>query len=256
MPPPSPLSPVEEALVSQVWRADALASEGMPTLSTGLPALDAALPGAGWPFGALIEVLQAHAQCPVWQLLAPALAHCLQQQDGPVVLVGAPHPVFTPGLAARGLPPERLLRVQADPPAARAWAAEQALRCAEVAAVLAWFPRVLPADLRRLQAAAQRHRRLLFVLRPEAARSQASPARLRLWLPSGDAPRVHVLKRRGPPLSEPVALPLQPPALAELLRARAPRPLPPSRSPVAPAGRPHHAFLDPLHGLDRAPTLA
>lgn len=235
----------EEALTGQIWRADALASEGLQTLSTGLPALDAALPGAGWPVGGLIEVLQAGAQAPVWQLLAPALAQALRQHAGPIVMVGAPYPVFTPGLAARGLPPERLLWVRAEPPAARLWATEQALRCAEVAAVLAWLPRALSADLRRLQLAAQRHRRLLFALRPEAARAQASPARLRLWLPSGDAPEVHVLKRRGPPLTAPVRLPQQPAMLAQLLQARAlrvpHRPAFPTLSP------------DP-HGLDRAAT--
>ena len=239
------VSPAEEALTGQIWRADALASEGTQTLSTGLPALDVALPGAGWPVGGLIEVLQAGAQAPVWQLLAPALAQALRQHAGPIVMVGAPYPVFTPGLAARGLPPERLLWVRAEPPAARLWATEQALRCAEVAAVLAWLPRALSADLRRLQLAAQRHRHLLFALRPEAARTQASPARLRLWLPSGDAPEVHVLKRRGPPLTAPVRLPQQPAMLAQLLQARALRS---THKPALPTLSP-----DP-HGLDRAAT--
>jgi protein ImuA len=41
----------------------------------------------------------------------------VRQHAGPIVLVGAPYPVFTPGLAARGLPPERLLWVRAEPPA-------------------------------------------------------------------------------------------------------------------------------------------
>ena len=46
-------------------------------------------------------------------------------------------------LTLLSLPPERLLCVQADAPAARLWAAEQALRCAEVAAVglAAWHAR-------------------------------------------------------------------------------------------------------------------
>ena len=62
----------------------------------------------------------------MWQLLLPALAQ--GGQGGPVVLVGAPWVPFGPALAAQGLPPERLLCVQADAPAARLWAAEQALR--------------------------------------------------------------------------------------------------------------------------------
>jgi protein ImuA len=239
----APLSPAPWALTGQVWRADELAADQV--LPTGLPLLDAALPGGGWPVGALVEVLQARSHAQVWQLLAPALAQAVRQQAGPVVLVGPPYPTFVPGLAARGLPPQRLLWVRTDAPASRLWATEQALRCADVAAVLAWLPRAQSADLRRLQLAAQRHQRLLFVLRPEAARVQASPARLRLWLAPGDALEVHVLKRRGPPLAAPVRLPPQPAALAYLLQARTPQPLPlPLTSPDRP------------HGLDRATSLA
>ncbi|MEY4654360.1 MAG: hypothetical protein RI884_2941 [Pseudomonadota bacterium] len=257
--PPSEISPLavaEEALAGQVWRADALAGGASQALSSGWPALDAVLPGGGWPVGDLVEVLQARAQGPVWQLLAPALAQALGQQAGPVVLVGAPYPVFTPGLAALGLPPQRLLWVRAESPASRLWAAEQALRCTEVVAVLAWLPQVLPADLRRLHLAAQRHRRLLFALRPEAARTQASPARLRLALAPSEVPEVRVLKRRGPPLASPVCLGPSPAVLADLLRFRAsPFPAssyalsrtPATALPVAP---------DRPHGLDRAATPA
>ncbi len=249
---------LEEALAGRVWRADALAAGPPQVLSSGWPALDAVLPGGGWPVGGLVEVLQARAQAPVWQLLAPGLAQAVRQQAGPVVLVGSPYPVFTPGLAARGLPSERLLWVRADPPASRLWAAEQALRCAEVAAVLAWLPRALPADLRRLQVSAQRHRRLLFVLRPDAVRTQASPACLRLWLAPEDAPEVHVLKRRGPPLATPVYLPQQPALLADVLRARAQpgaalHSWAPLAGPPAPALRPALSSGRP-HGLDRTAT--
>ena len=215
---------LEEALAGRVWRAAALAAGPPQVLSSGWPALDAVLPGGGWPVGGLVEVLQARVQAPVWQLLAPGLAQAVRQQAGPLVLVGSPYPVFTPGLAARGLPSQRLLWVRAQANASRLWATEQALRCAEVAAVLAWLPQVLSADLRRLQLVAQRHRRLLFVLRPDTVRTQASPAPLRLALAPGEAPEVHVLKRPGPPLAAPVCLPQQPAVLADLLRPRVPQP--------------------------------
>jgi protein ImuA len=64
----------------------------------------------------------------------------------------------------------------------RLWACEQALRCAEVSAVLAWLPRARVGELRRLQLAAAQHESLLFVLRPESVAQSASPARLRLAL--------------------------------------------------------------------------
>ena len=66
------------------------------------------------------------------------------------------------------------------------------------------------------------HRQLLWVMRPERSRAQASPAPLRLWLqPQGEELHVHVVKRRGPPLAQPVALPARTPVLAAALQAQA-----------------------------------
>lgn len=246
-----------------IWRADSLSSTCEAVLSTGEPALDAVLPGGGWPVGALIELLQPQPHAHVWRLLAPGLTRALARQPGPVVLVAPPQAPFVPSLAAQGLSASRWLRVDADRPAARLWATEQALRCAEVAAVLAWLPATEPAELRRLQLAAQRHQQLLFVMRPVPARAQASPARLRLVLEDGEAQGaslcVHVLKRRGPPLASPVLLPAQHPLLARLLRSRQ-RLSAPAVSAV-PLGPDAFARLSPApllagHGLDRAAARA
>jgi protein ImuA len=152
------------------------------------------------------------------------------QGAGTVVLVGspgdadaAPQPGL-PALAAAGLAPGRLLWAPGASSAARLWAAEQALRCADVAAVLAWLPCARPAELRRLQlAAAQRGDGLLFVLRPALAACTASPAPLRLALALdavGDALVVDVIKRRGPSRVAPLRLPAQSPALQALLAAQ------------------------------------
>jgi protein ImuA len=106
--------------------------------------------------------------------------------------------------------------------AARVWACEQALRCAGVSAVLAWLPQVRPEQLRRLQMAAQNFQQALFVMRPQAAQQEASPAVLRLLLESGegaDALTLRLLKRRGPPLTTPLVLPARPERLQALLTA-------------------------------------
>lgn len=93
------------------------------------------------------------------------------------------------------------------------WALEHALRSGHVGAVLAWLPVRLPLDaLRRLQLAAQCHEGPAFLLRDEAVAQQPSPAPLRLRL-SAAAPdwlRVHIFKRRGPPLPQPLLLELPP----------------------------------------------
>jgi protein ImuA len=188
-----------------VWRVPELARVEEVVVPTGHAALDSQLPGGGWPVGSMVEVLQQRAGQHVWQLLLPGLAQATAQQAGPVVLVAAPFEPFGPSLAAQGLPGERLLCIRADKPTARLWAAEQALRCADVAAVLAWLPQAKSPELRRLHMAAQQHDKLLFVFRGLDARQDASPARLRLLAEGVDELQLHILKRRGPPLETPLA---------------------------------------------------
>ncbi len=213
------LPSVAPASLPHVWRVEDLASQEI-ALPTGHAALDAQLPGAGWPVGSLVELLQQRAGPHVWQLLLPGLAQAMHMHAGPVVLVNAPLEPFGPSLKAQGLPPERLLCVKADKPAARLWAAEQALRCADVAALVAWLPQARSEELRRLHLAAQQHERLLFVFRGLNARHDASPARLRLLLEGVDRLELHILKRRGPPLEMPLALPAHSARVAALLEAR------------------------------------
>jgi protein ImuA len=196
---------------ADVWHAHALSQAVLSVRATGDAALDAQLPGGGWPIGALTEILQPPGVHSEWRLLLPALAH---SGLGPVVLVGAPHLPFAPALAAQGLAAQRLVWVKAAAPAACLWACEQALRCAEVATVLAWLPQARSDQLRRLQMAAAEYSKLLFVMRPASAQDEASPATLRLHLQpqatsaqaGADSLQVQLLKRRGPPLERPMNL--------------------------------------------------
>jgi protein ImuA len=214
-----PLRPVDPFTLPNVWRVDDLAP-AKATVPTGHQALDAQLPGRGWPRGCVVEVLQRTPAQHVWRLLLPALASVMNDQPGPVVLVGAPLQPFAPSLAAQGLDPQRLLRVQAEKPALRLWAAEQALRCAQVTAVLAWLPVARNEELRRLQLASQQHDRLLFVFRSLASRHESSPASLRLQLDGIDPIEIRILKRRGPPLASSIAVPAGSPRLMALLNAK------------------------------------
>ena len=241
------------AIHGAVWRADALARPAAAVLATGHTLLDAQLPGGGWPVGALVEILQAQSGQNEWRLLLPALARA---PAGPVVLVGAPHMPFGPGLSAQGLATERLLWVTAAQPAPRMWACEQALRCADVAAVLAWLPQARADQLRRLQMAASEHARLLFVMRPARARAESSPAVLRVLVagqPDTDALHIDILKRRGPPVVQPLVMPARHGRLAALLAGggaagRAGR----DPVPAVPAAwAPGPSLQEPPHVLDR-----
>lgn len=211
---------------TQVWRAGELGSASVQTLATGYAALDRVLPGGGWPEGALIEVLQGQAGQQEWGLVAPALA-ALQARDSQrlMLLAGAPHLPFGPALGARALHMARMLCVQSPPGNAPAllWATREALQCADVGCVLAWLPDARSAHLRRLQIAAHAHHKLLFVFRPLRAQHESSPAPLRLLIDGaaeeGGTLRVHVLKRRGPPLDAPVLLDTRPERLSAFLAA-------------------------------------
>lgn len=254
---------------ANVWRAGELGSASLRTLPTGYVALDAVLPGGGWPQGALVEVMQPQAGLHEWGLMAPALAALQAETPGGLtVLVGAPWLPFGPALGARRLNMQRLLSVHGKPGDAPSllWATREALQCADVHSVLAWLPDARSAHLRRLQIAAHAHHKLLFVFRPPRAQHESSPAPLRLLLEGavqeGGNLLVHVLKRRGPPLAAPVLLDTRPARLSALLaasrdRARqkreelAPILLPSLVSlPVTSPRSPIHALLDRIAHLD------
>ncbi len=178
------------------------------------------------------------------------------------MLAGPPCLPFGPALAARQLNMQGMLCVHAprnDGPALL-WAAREALQCADVAAVLAWLPDARSAHLRRLQIAAHAHNKLLFVFRTPRAQHESSPAPLRLLLEglSSEAAnlRVHVLKRRGPPLAGPLLLATRPARLSALLAASRERvrrrreELAPLQLPVTSPDSPIHALLDRIAHLD------
>ncbi len=214
-----------EAL-ADVWQADQISPQYTQVRSSGYAALDAHLPGGGWPVGALIELLQGQAGLLEWRLLLPVLA--ADAQAAPVVMVGPPLLPFGPALGAQGLASERLLWVRPSKPDQCLWATEQALRCATVGAVVAWLPQVRAEQLRRLHWAAHTYQKLLFVFRPASAKDQSSPAPLRVQLLAVapldaalnlEALHLKVLKRRGPTLLSSIALPLQNTRLVQVLGA-------------------------------------
>jgi protein ImuA len=218
----SPSSPALGALahLDAVWRANELAQSQQPTVGTGFAQLDSELPNAGWPTGALIEILQTQAGSHEWRLLLPALRACSQQ--GSVVLVGSPHLPNLAALSGMGLASGNIVLVDANQPAQRLWAAEQALRCREVAALMVWLPQARSEQLRRLHLASASHAngkpRLVFAFRPVQAAQESSAAPLRMRLASGVQQQleVHIIKRKGPSLDAPLHIAAQLPAVLAL----------------------------------------
>jgi hypothetical protein len=214
-----------------VWRG------GMPggfsqTIPTGYGELATALPGGGWPVGALTELLGLQEGIGELQLLLPALAK-LTTAGKRVVWLAPPHVPYAPALAAAGLDLAHLAVIRAPGRRDALWAAEQVLRAGPCHALLAWFHHARYDELRRLAVAAEGSQAFVALFRPASAANEPSPASLRLSLEGeGDGLNVHILKRRGRLAEAPIHLSVNRPVhalgrpaipAASLRNARAPR---------------------------------
>src|SRR3984885_8272113 len=114
---PSHASTLADILAdARVWKVkDASAAPSRPVWSTGKSALDARLPGGGWPTASLIEVLLDDTGLGGVPLFLPALLECKRcaGQDGTdsvrtaeapwLVWIAPPHEPYAPALAQRGI---------------------------------------------------------------------------------------------------------------------------------------------------------
>jgi len=191
---------------ARVWKLkDASASHRLsssrPVWSTGQRALDARLPGGGWPTASLVEVLiDVHGLGEV-QLFLPALVESQRCTDGDIpwlVWIAPPHEPYAPALAQQGIELARLLVVRPASATEALWAAEQALRSGVCAAVLLWLKGTDDRWLRRLKLAAEEGGALGVLFRPERHRFESSPASLRLLMTQGEQQaRLELLKVQG-----------------------------------------------------------
>ncbi|MGC1955767.1 MAG: translesion DNA synthesis-associated protein ImuA [Gammaproteobacteria bacterium] len=177
------------------WAANArLADRHLPT---GFPALDAKLPGGGWPMGAVTEILTRSPGIGELQLIIWALAQ-LSREGRWLVWVAPPHIPYAPALTGYGVDLSRVLIVQGRTDAEQRWAAEQALRSNACGAVLQWSSSMNTRAMRRLQLAAEHGRAWAVVFLSPRAVPHASPAGLRLHLaPTREGLEVKVLKCQG-----------------------------------------------------------
>jgi hypothetical protein len=212
----------------RLWRAGQGAVDGRGGEPSGHPALDAALPGGGWPPAALSELLLGLDGRGELALLLPTLARATRQ-GRPVAVVGPPYLPYAPALAAAGLDLAHLLLVRAEGRDAL-WATEQALRSGACAAVLCWPQGVDDRGLRRLAVAAEQGGALGFAFRPRRALAQPSPAALRLEVLEDGAVRVHKCRGGAVPAS-PVRWRCGRAAGLATTAPAMPRPAPPVRFP-------------------------
>ena len=177
-----------------LWRGRSVAPQA--TVATGHAALDAVLPGGGWPRLGLIEILTAQQGLGELRLWLPALAHLSTPPEARwCAFVGPPFELFAPALALSGVQLERLLIIRDGQ---SLWAMEQALRSGACDIAFTWLSRVSAPALRRLALATEQGRAPGVVFRPSLAEHESSPAALRLVLdPLPGGVRLRILKSRG-----------------------------------------------------------
>lgn len=179
-----------------LWRGNQV-SHRIATLGTGYADLDKALPGNGWPQGAVTELVTDTVACGELSLLLPALAR-LSQADQWISMIDPPWIPYPSALHGRGLLLEKLLLIHTKDRAESLWASEQVVRGISGGAMLAWPDGLSFSEVRRLQLAAERTKKTIFLFHDSKTANTSSPAALRLQLTADDGDlQIKILKCRG-----------------------------------------------------------
>jgi protein ImuA len=138
-----------------------------PALPFGVAAIDRMLPGGGLALGALHEVLGLRAAAEEAAEGAGFLAGILARLEPgrPVLWCQRRDDLHAPGLARRGLLPERLILARAASDADLLYAVEEGLKCRDLAAVVGEVDALPLTASRRLQLAAEASGVTAFALR-------------------------------------------------------------------------------------------
>lgn len=181
--------------ICQNGRADSLYQSRAQ--ATGYAQLDTALPGGGFPIGAVTEVMPQVDGIGELRVVMPALASIMRTERY-VAFIEPPFLLYPPALVQQGLLLERLVIVHNQSLSMSLWASEQLLRCSAFGAVLLWTKSIHDKELRRLQLAAEAGSNLAILYRPVSAANTSSPAALRLRLSADDAGLlIEIKKCRG-----------------------------------------------------------
>jgi cell division inhibitor SulA/protein ImuA len=165
-------------------------------LSSGFAALDAALPGGGWPRQGLVEIITTgggHGELALWM---PLIRRLTRAEDARCcAVIAPPFELFAPAWRAAGVRLDRLLIAHAPE---SLWALEQSLLSGVVAIGFAWQERASMTELRRLALAAERGAALCVLIRPLRAAVEPSVASLRLLARrTATRLRLELIKGRG-----------------------------------------------------------
>ena len=161
-------------------------------LSTGVGALDDALPWGGLPRAGLHEIIAADSGIAAGGFCAALLARLIEASgsESGMEEPGTPNRgtalwcrrrrgLYGPGLAPFGLDPARLIIVHAHTDRDLFWAMEEALRSGALVGVLGEIGAAHPTALRRLQLAAESHETMALLLRSRGTVERSAPTMTR-----------------------------------------------------------------------------
>jgi hypothetical protein len=150
-----------------------------PPIPSGCQPLDRLLPQRGFQQGSLIEWIADGAGSGA-SLLALLAARSACSGGGALVLVDRGQSFYPPAANACQLDLQNTIVVHPANERDECWAIEQALRCPDVAAVIAWPERLTSQAFRRLQLAAEHGGSLGLLIRSATARNESSWASVRM----------------------------------------------------------------------------
>lgn len=164
---------------------------------TGLPSLDAQLPGGGWPLGSVTELCATHNEIGALSALVPTMAR-LTRADRKIVLMAPKNMADIEQLGDQGLRMRHVNVLRAHDENAL-WAMEQKLRSGEIAMLVAWVDGIRNRDVRRLQDAASAGGAMAMLFRKAGASrfSRASSLHLLLRPGTDGLLDIEILKPRG-----------------------------------------------------------
>ncbi|MCB1511641.1 MAG: hypothetical protein H6821_07015 [Planctomycetaceae bacterium] len=156
-------------------------------ISSGCQPLDRLLPQRGFQQGSLVEWIAGGVGSGA-SLLALLAARSACYGGGALVLVDRGQSFYPPAANACQLDLQNTIVVHPANGRDECWAIEQALRCPDVAAVVAWPARLTSQAFRRLQLAAEHGSSLGLLIRSATARNESSWASVRMLVSPRSCP--------------------------------------------------------------------
>lgn len=187
-----------------VWKCSPKTTRSQSGIPTGFAALDAALPGCGWPSSSLSELLTESFGIGELSILLPAFSKISNNKG--IVLVAPPFIPYAPALAKAGVDLNRLIVIQPSISREILASAELALRSGACGVVAIWEACLFDKNskhvnylaLRKLNLAAQIGNSMAILFRSPLLEFQPSPAALRIKLTSENGLLcLKLFKRKG-----------------------------------------------------------